>query len=52
MKRWLILEDGTYFEGEGFGGTSNVIGEIVFTTGMTGYQETITSQSTNGQIVT
>ena len=52
MKRWLILEDGTYFEGEGFGAETNVFGEIVFTTSMTGYQETITDQSFNGQIIT
>lgn len=52
MKRWLILEDGTYFEGEGFGASNNVFGEIVFTTSMTGYQETITDQSFNGQIIT
>ena len=36
MKRWLILEDGTLFEGEGFGAEINVYGEIVFTTSMTG----------------
>lgn len=52
MKRWLILEDGTYFEGEGFGAETNVYGEIVFTTSMTGYQETVTDQSFNGQIIT
>jgi carbamoyl-phosphate synthase small subunit len=52
MKRWLILEDGTYFEGEGFGAPVNVFGEIIFTTGMTGYQEMITNPSSNGTIVT
>lgn len=52
MKRWLILEDGTYFEGTSFGAESNIFGEIVFTTSMTGYQETITNQSANGQIIT
>lgn len=51
MKRWLILEDGSCFDGCGFGGSANVFGEIVFTTGMTGYQETITDQSFNGQII-
>lgn len=51
MKRWLILEDGTCFEGEGFGSNQNVYGQIVFTTGMMGYQETITDQSYNGQII-
>ena len=52
MKRWLILEDGSYFTGEGFGANTNVFGEIVFTTAMTGYQETITDPSFNGQIIT
>ena len=52
MKRLLILEDGTVFEGEGFGAEANVVGEVVFTTSMTGYQETITDQSLNGQIIT
>lgn len=52
MKRLLILEDGTVFEGEGFGAEANVVGEVVFTTSMTGYQETITDQSFNGQIIT
>ena len=47
MKRWLILEDGTHFVGEGFGATNSVVGELVFTTSMTGYQETITDQSFN-----
>ena len=47
MKRLLILEDGTVFEGEGFGAEANVVGEVVFTTSMTGYQETITDQSFN-----
>ncbi|MFV0557150.1 MAG: carbamoyl phosphate synthase small subunit [Enterococcus sp.] len=52
MKRWLILEDGSYFEGEAFGAKHNVYGEVVFTTSMTGYQESITDQSFNGQIIT
>lgn len=52
MKRWLILEDGTHFVGEGFGASNSVVGELVFTTSMTGYQETITDQSFNGQIIT
>ncbi len=51
-KRLLVLEDGTTFEGEGFGADLPVVGEIVFTTSMTGYQETITDQSFNGQIIT
>ncbi|MFV0559541.1 MAG: carbamoyl phosphate synthase small subunit [Enterococcus sp.] len=52
MKRLLILEDGTVFEGKAFGAQTTVFGEIVFTTSMTGYQETITDQSFNGQIIT
>ena len=41
-KRLLILEDGTIFEGKAFGADLDVTGEIVFNTGMTGYQESIT----------
>lgn len=52
MERLLILEDGTVFKGKAFGANNNVFGEIVFTTSMTGYQETITDQSFNGQIIT
>lgn len=51
-KRRLILEDGTIFEGEAFGSELDVTGELVFSTGMTGYQESITDQSYNGQILT
>ncbi|KXT78886.1 carbamoyl phosphate synthase small subunit [Streptococcus sp. DD13] len=50
--RLLVLEDGTIFEGQGFGADVDVTGEIVFSTGMTGYQESITDQSYNGQILT
>ena len=41
MKRLLVLEDGTVFEGEAFGADLYVTGELVFTTAMTGYQELI-----------
>ena len=51
-KASLILADGTVFEGKGFGAEGTVIGEIVFTTAMTGYQETLTDPSYCGQIVT
>ena len=51
-KRLLVLEDGTIFEGKAFGADIDVTGEIVFNTGMTGYQESITDQSYNGQILT
>lgn len=45
------MEDGTVFEGEAIGATGEVTGELVFSTGMTGYQESITDQSYNGQIL-
>lgn len=51
MKRLLLLEDGSVFEGEAFGADVETSGEIVFSTGMTGYQESITDQSYNGQII-
>ncbi len=52
MKRQLILEDGTVFIGEGFGSEDSVIGEVVFNTGMTGYQEALSDPANCGQIVT
>jgi len=48
---YLILENGTVFEGKRFGAEGEVTGELVFTTGMTGYLETLTDQSYHGQIV-
>ena len=48
----LALEDGTIFEGKSFGVDGEVIGEVVFNTGMTGYQEVLTDPSYYGQIVT
>ncbi len=51
-KAFLILADGTVFEGTSIGATGSVIGETVFTTGMTGYLETLTDPSYYGQIVT
>ena len=47
----LVLEDGKVFEGFSFGKTGETLGEIVFATGMSGYQETITDPSYAGQIV-
>lgn len=47
----LVLEDGRTFPGEGYGATGSTLGEIVFTTGMTGYQETLTDPSYHRQIV-
>ena len=51
-KAWLILADGTVYEGTSIGITGKTIGETVFTTGMTGYLETLTDPSYYGQIVT
>jgi carbamoyl-phosphate synthase small subunit len=48
---FLILEDGTVAEGTGFGFESTTYGEVVFTTGMTGYQESLTDPSYRGQIL-
>ncbi|MBM7647196.1 carbamoyl-phosphate synthase small subunit [Bacillus ectoiniformans] len=52
MKKQLVLEDGTIFIGKGFGSDKDTTGEIVFTTGMTGYQEVLSDPSYCGQIVT
>ncbi|MEW4289205.1 carbamoyl phosphate synthase small subunit [Rossellomorea marisflavi] len=52
MNRQLILEDGTIFIGEGFGADSEAIGEVVFNTSMTGYQEILSDPSYCGQFVT
>src|SRR5215510_6287098 len=51
MKAILALEDGTVFEGESLGATGVTTGEVVFNTGMTGYQEILTDPSYAGQIV-
>lgn len=51
-KAFLILADGTVFEGFSIGKKGTTIGETVFTTGMTGYLETLTDPSYFGQIVT
>ena len=48
----LVLADGTVLRGEGFGATGTAIGEVVFNTGMTGYQEVMTDPSYSGQLVT
>ena len=52
MKAILALSDGTVFEGQQFGATGETIGEVVFNTSMTGYQEVLTDPSYKGQIVT
>ena len=47
----LVLEDGRVFSGEAFGASGTAFGEAVFTTGMTGYQETLTDPSYRRQVV-
>ncbi|AIE87881.1 glutamine-hydrolyzing carbamoyl-phosphate synthase small subunit [Fimbriimonas ginsengisoli] len=51
MKRYLLLSDGTVFEGKPLGASGTTVGEVVFNTGMTGYQEILTDPSYAGQIV-
>ena len=50
-KAYLVLKNGTVFEGKAFGATKEVTGELVFTTAMTGYLETLTDPSYYGQVV-
>jgi len=51
-KALLVLSDGLVFEGESFGADGEAVGEVVFNTSMTGYQEILTDPSYKGQIVT
>jgi carbamoyl-phosphate synthase small subunit len=51
LKRYLLLEDGNVFEGEAFGASIDVSGELIFTTSPTGYLEVLTDPSYGGQIV-
>ena len=51
-KAFLLLADGSFFKGQAIGARGKTIGETVFTTGMTGYTETLTDPSYYGQIVT
>ena len=51
MSALLVLEDGRVFRGEPFGAVGETFGEMVFNTGMTGYQETLTDPSYHRQIV-
>ena len=51
MSGFLVLEDGEVFPGESVGANGIALGEAVFTTGMTGYQEVVTDPSFSGQIV-
>ena len=48
----MVLTDGTVYRGKSFGASGTAIGEVVFNTGMTGYQEVMTDPSYRGQIVT
>ena len=52
VRAYLVLADGTCFEGQGFGAPGETMGEVVFNTSMTGYQEILTDPSYKGQIVT
>jgi carbamoyl-phosphate synthase small subunit len=48
---YILLEDGTRFDGEACGADGHAVGEIVFTTGMSGYQESLTDPSFAGQLI-
>ncbi|MBR3867925.1 MAG: carbamoyl phosphate synthase small subunit [Clostridia bacterium] len=50
-KMYIVLEDGHIFEGKGYGATGETVGELVFTTGVVGYIETLTDAAYYGQIV-
>lgn len=52
MKALLALEDGTLFKGRSFTGACEAVGEVVFNTSMSGYQEILTDPSYSGQMVT
>lgn len=49
---WLALADGAIFEGRALGYEGETVGEVVFNTAMTGYQEVLTDPSYKGQIIT
>ncbi|HEY4451524.1 MAG TPA: glutamine-hydrolyzing carbamoyl-phosphate synthase small subunit [Solirubrobacteraceae bacterium] len=49
---YVLLEDGTRFDGEACGAEGHAVGEVVFTTGMSGYQESMTDPSFAGQLIT
>ena len=51
MEGLIYLEDGTVFKGQGFGASGTAVGELVFNTSMTGYQEILTDPSYKGQII-
>jgi carbamoyl-phosphate synthase small subunit len=49
---YVLLEDGTRFDGEACAADAHAVGEVVFTTGMSGYQESVTDPSFAGQLIT
>ncbi|HUR72623.1 MAG TPA: carbamoyl-phosphate synthase domain-containing protein, partial [Candidatus Limnocylindrales bacterium] len=51
MKAILVLADGKVFTGNSFGAEGEAVGEVVFNTSMTGYQEVLTDPSYEGQLV-
>lgn len=52
MRAWIVLANGAVLEGESFGAQGTKIGEVVFTTAMAGYEETLTDPSYYGQMIT
>ena len=52
MSAYVLLEDGARFDGEACGADAVAVGEVVFTTGMSGYQESMTDPSFAGQLIT
>jgi carbamoyl-phosphate synthase small subunit len=52
MSAYVLLEDGTRFDGDACGADAVAVGEVVFTTGMSGYQESVTDPSFAGQLIT
>lgn len=52
MSAYVLLEDGARFDGESVGADAHAVGEVVFTTGMAGYQESVTDPSFAGQLLT
>lgn len=52
QKVWIYLENGTFLEAKSFGATGTAVGEIVFNTSLTGYQEIISDPSYAGQFIT
>jgi len=51
MTAYVLLEDGTRFDGEACGAPGHAVGEVVFTTGMSGYQESMTDPSFHAQLI-